>query len=77
VSNNVLGILLTGMGADGALGLLRLKEAGAFTIGQNEESSIVYGMPKEAFRIGAVMKQMHLDDIASAIIKFNLNQKLV
>jgi len=34
-------------------------------------------MPKEAFRIGAVMKQMHLDDIASAIIKFNLNQKLV
>lgn len=77
VSNNMLGIILTGMGADGALGLLRLREAGAFTIGQNEESSVVYGMPKEAFRIGAVMKQMHLDDIASAIIKFNLNQKLV
>lgn len=50
----IIGILLTGMGADGAQGLLRLRQAGALTIAQNRESSVVYGMPKVAADIGAV-----------------------
>ena len=73
---HMLGILLTGMGNDGALGLLRLRESGAITIGQDEASSVVYGMPKEAHRVGAVVKQMHLNDIAPAIIRFNRKQNL-
>ncbi|OFZ25062.1 MAG: hypothetical protein A2381_13135 [Bdellovibrionales bacterium RIFOXYB1_FULL_37_110] len=59
----MIGILLTGMGADGARGLLALKENGAFTIGQDEMSSVVYGMPKVAYEIGAVDKQVSLLDI--------------
>jgi len=51
---NALGILLTGMGKDGAQGLLEMKKAGAVTIAQDEASSVVYGMPKEAKLIGAV-----------------------
>lgn len=51
---NALGIILTGMGKDGAQGLLEMKNAGALTIGQNESSCVVYGMPKEAKQIGAV-----------------------
>jgi two-component system chemotaxis response regulator CheB len=51
---NALGILLTGMGKDGAEGLLEMKKAGAVTIAQDEASSVVYGMPKEAKQIGAV-----------------------
>ncbi len=51
---NAMGIILTGMGKDGAQGLLEMKNAGALTIGQNESSCVVYGMPKEAKQIGAV-----------------------
>ena len=54
VGANALGILLTGMGKDGAQGLLEMKKAGAVTIAQDEASSVVYGMPKEAKQIGAV-----------------------
>lgn len=50
---NALGIILTGMGADGAAGLLEMKEAGAATIAQDEASSVVFGMPREAIRLGA------------------------
>lgn len=62
------GIILTGMGADGALGLLRMKNMGAYTIGQDEKSSVVYGMPKKALEYGAVIKQSGLEDIANHLI---------
>ena len=63
-----LGIILTGMGRDGAAGLLALREAGARTLGQDEASSVVYGMPKVAFEIGAVERQAPLRKIASAAL---------
>ncbi len=65
---NASGVLLTGMGADGAKGLLAMKEKGAYTIAQDEASSVVYGMPKEAARIGAVSEVVSLESVADAII---------
>ncbi|MBQ6844215.1 MAG: chemotaxis response regulator protein-glutamate methylesterase [Agathobacter sp.] len=62
--NRALGIILTGMGGDGAKGLLEMRQAGARTIGQDESTCIVYGMPKVAFDIGAVEYQEKLGDIA-------------
>ena len=50
---NAIGVLLTGMGRDGAQGLLHMKEAGALTIAQDEQTCVVYGMPKAAIEIGA------------------------
>ena len=67
-ANITLGILLTGMGRDGANGLLALREGGAKTLGQDESSSAVYGMPKEAFHIGAVDKQVKLENMAEEIL---------
>lgn len=64
---NSVGVILTGMGKDGAHGLLEMKRAGAFTIAQDERSCIVYGMPKEAIVIGAVNKIMPLDDIPKTL----------
>ena len=61
---NALGIILTGMGGDGAKGLKKMKDAGAMTIGQDESTCIVYGMPKVAFDIGAVTYQEKLSDIS-------------
>lgn len=66
---NAIGIIMTGMGGDGARGLLEMKEAGAFTIAQDEKSCVVYGMPKEAVSIGAVNKIVHLSGIAAEVIK--------
>jgi len=65
---NSIGILLTGMGADGAKGLLKMRQSGAYTIGQNKESCVVYGMPMVAYNIGAVTKQLPLLDIQEHII---------
>jgi two-component system chemotaxis response regulator CheB len=62
-----LGVILTGMGRDGASGLLAMRQAGAHTIGQDEASAIVYGMPRTAFEIGAVAEVCALNDIANAI----------
>ncbi|WP_340103530.1 protein-glutamate methylesterase/protein-glutamine glutaminase [Rhodohalobacter sp. 8-1] len=62
------GIILTGMGSDGAEGLLKMRNNGAFTIGQDELSSVVYGMPKAAFEIGAVCEQLPLNDIPDRIL---------
>jgi two-component system chemotaxis response regulator CheB len=67
-ANRTIGVILTGMGYDGAKGLLALRKNGALTIGQDEESSIVYGMPKVACELGAVARQMPLGSIASGII---------
>lgn len=66
---NAIGVILTGMGGDGARGLLAMRNAGAKTIGQNEESCVVYGMPKVAYDIGAVEKQLPLDQIAQGILE--------
>lgn len=62
--DKALGIILTGMGADGAKGLLSMKKAGAKTIGQDESTCVVYGMPKAAYDMGAVMHQEKLENIA-------------
>ena len=62
--SNAVGVILTGMGRDGAKGLLRMREAGALTIGQDEKTCVVYGMPKAAFEIGAVTKVLPLEKIA-------------
>lgn len=74
VGSNAIGVILTGMGSDGAKGLLAMKQKGARTIGQDEQSSVVYGMPKVAFDIGAVEKQMSLERIPQAVYSL-LNQK--
>lgn len=66
---NSIGVILTGMGYDGAKGLLSMRRAGARTIGQDEQSCVVYGMPKVAYNIGAVEKQVSLKDIARLIYK--------
>ena len=67
---NAVGIILTGMGADGAKGLLELRKSGAHTIGQDKESCIVYGMPMVANDIGAVEKQCSLAQIPSQIAAY-------
>ncbi len=64
---NAIGILLTGMGADGAEGLLDMKTNGAATIAQSKESCVVFGMPGEAVKLGAAERVVHLKDIATAI----------
>lgn len=66
---NAIGVLLTGMGCDGAEGLLDMKKAGAGTIAQDEKSCVVFGMPKEAVKLGAVDKVVSIEQIASEIIK--------
>ena len=66
---NAIGVILTGMGSDGAEGLLEMKKAGASTIAQDEKSCVVFGMPKEAIKLGAADKTVPLDLIASEIIK--------
>ena len=70
---DAVGIILTGMGRDGADGMLQMKKRGADTIGQDEESSVVYGMPMVAYNIGAVMKQVGLNEIPN-VLKGHLNK---
>lgn len=65
---NAVGVIMTGMGKDGAEGLLEMKQQGAATIGQDEASSVVYGMPREAFALGAVDEQQPLSRIARRIL---------
>lgn len=65
---NAIGIILTGMGKDGARGLLEMREAGAWTIGQDEASSVVYGMPREAASVGAVAEVTALPAVAGRIL---------
>ncbi len=65
---NSIGIILTGMGKDGANGLLKMKDSGAYTVAQNEESCVVFGMPKEAITIGAAKRVLHLNQIYKVIL---------
>jgi len=66
---NTVGVILTGMGDDGARGMLEMKEAGAYNIAQDEKSCVVFGMPNEAIKIGAVDKILPLDMIAGAVLR--------
>jgi len=68
--DKALGVILTGMGSDGAKGLLNMRKQGAYTIGQDEKTSTVYGMPMVAFNIGAVQKQLPLAKIPQEICDY-------
>ncbi|PJZ44907.1 protein-glutamate methylesterase/protein-glutamine glutaminase [Leptospira brenneri] len=70
MGSHCLAILLTGMGRDGAVGLKAIKDSGGRTIGQDEESSVVYGMPREAFLLGAVDRQVSLSSIPDVILQY-------
>jgi len=72
--SNAVGIIMTGMGDDGARGMAEMKEAGAFTIAQDEKSCVVFGMPKEAIKRNAVDKILPLDQIAGFVQKFDSNK---
>jgi two-component system, chemotaxis family, protein-glutamate methylesterase/glutaminase len=67
---NAIGVIMTGMGSDGATGLLKMKESGAKTIAQDEDSCVVFGMPKEAIKLGAVDKIVPLQKIPENIFAF-------
>ncbi|MCP9463115.1 MAG: chemotaxis response regulator protein-glutamate methylesterase [Nitrospira sp.] len=67
---NSIGVILTGMGGDGAKGLLAMKQAGARTIAQDEATCVVFGMPKEAIKLGGVDKVLPLGDIGGAVLDF-------
>ena len=69
VGRGAVGAILTGMGKDGAEGLLAMRKAGAYTLGQDESSALIYGMPRVAFERGAVMKQVSLSHMADAIME--------
>lgn len=68
VKQSAVGVILTGMGKDGANGLLRMRKAGARTFGQDEASCVVYGMPREAALIGAVEKVASIHEIANVVL---------
>lgn len=73
---DAVGVLLTGMGSDGAKGLTKMKSKGAYTIGQDKDTCVVYGMPMEAYKLGGVSRQLPLDQIADELIYyFNKKQK--
>ena len=67
--SDAIGAIFTGMGADGAIGLKKMRDAGAFTIGQDEKTSVVYGMPMVAYNMGGVCQQAPLDKIANIILE--------
>ena len=67
---NTIGVILTGMGGDGARGMLAMKQAGAYTIAQDEASCVVFGMPKEAIKLGGVDKILPLSEIPNAIVAY-------
>ncbi|MCK8816821.1 chemotaxis response regulator protein-glutamate methylesterase [Natroniella sulfidigena] len=73
VAPNCIGIILTGMGSDGAKGLKRMYDRGSFTIAQDEASSIVFGMPKQAIALGGVEQVLPLDQIASRIVELSVS----
>jgi two-component system chemotaxis response regulator CheB len=67
---NAVGVILTGMGDDGARGMLEMKQAGAVTIAQDEATCVVFGMPKEAIKLGAVAKVLPLTSISGAMLNY-------
>jgi len=73
--DSAIGVLLTGMGDDGAKGLLAMHEKGAYTLAQDEETSVVFGMPKEAIKLGAVDDVLPVQRIPRAIVSFLQKQE--
>lgn len=73
---SVMAIIMTGMGDDGTIGISELFKNNAFTVAQNEESCVVFGMPAQAIKSGAIKKVIHLDDIAEAIIDYSKNIRI-
>jgi two-component system chemotaxis response regulator CheB len=71
----IIGVLLTGMGADGANGLLQLRQSGAYTIAQDEASCVVFGMPREAIRLGGVDVVLPLSQVSQAILNQAMGAK--
>ncbi len=69
VGRAAIGVLLTGMGKDGAAGLLRMMQAGAWTIGQDEKTCVVYGMPREAVLLGAVKEVVPITEVAARVLQ--------
>ncbi len=67
--SNAVGVIMTGMGDDGAKGMLEMKDAGSYTIAQDEKSCVVFGMPNEAIKLGGVDKILPLDSIAGAVLR--------
>ena len=67
---NAVGVIMTGMGADGARGLLKMKDAGARTIAQDEASCVVFGMPGEAIKLAAADSIVGLNDIPTTILQY-------
>ena len=65
---NAMGVIMTGMGDDGARGLKEMHDAGAYTLAQDEATCVVYGMPKEAVKLGAVDRSLPLQALAAAIL---------
>jgi two-component system chemotaxis response regulator CheB len=65
---NAVGVIMTGMGDDGAKGMLEMKQAGAFTIAQDEASCVVFGMPNEAIKLGGVDRVLGLEQIPGTVI---------
>jgi two-component system chemotaxis response regulator CheB len=68
---NAVGVILTGMGDDGAQGMLEMKEAGAVNIAQDEATSVIFGMPNEAIKLGGVDHVMPLDQIALEVLNLS------
>ncbi len=73
---NAVGVIMTGMGDDGASGLLEMRQAGAVTLGQDEASSVVYGMPRVAMEKGAVMEQHDLHRLSDAILNIERRERI-
>jgi two-component system chemotaxis response regulator CheB len=71
VGGNAMGVIMTGMGDDGARGLLSMREAGATTLAQDEHSCVVYGMPKEAVRMGGVSRVHSLEELPEQLIQYS------
>jgi len=65
---NAIGVILTGMGKDGAVGMAQMKNAGSYNFAQNEESCVVYGMPKEAVAHGGVDEVAHLNELPKLVL---------
>jgi two-component system chemotaxis response regulator CheB len=77
LGSGALGVLLTGMGEDGAEGLLQIRNRGGYTIAEDESTAVVYGMPAEAVRLGAVCESLPLPAIAPRILEIALSKREV
>jgi two-component system chemotaxis response regulator CheB len=76
MGSGFIGCLLTGMGKDGALGLLAARQAGAITVAQNEASSVVFGMPGEAIRIGAAQRVLAVEEMAPVLVALTADLRM-